>query len=129
MASYSRFRFTPVKPLLLWRLAMSLMPLLAQMQMFRMEPEHVIAYICFTLFFLFLVWLVDTGRPDGRTYVLWGILLMMLSCGYGLIGIPTTAIVTVALQKVSFLLVLGGIAVSLLPAPETTPAKKEADHV
>ena len=105
------------------------MPLLAQLPMFRMEPEHVIAYISFTLFFLFLVWLVDTGRPDGRTYVLWGILLMMLSCGYGLIGIPTTAIATAALQKVSFLLVLGGMAVSLLSASSTTPTKKEADNV
>ncbi len=105
------------------------MPLLAQIPMFRMEPEHVIAYISFTLFFLFMVWLVDTGRPDGRTYVLWGILLMMLSCGYGLIGIPTTAIATTALQKVSFLLVLGGMAVSLLSASPTTPTKKEADHV
>ncbi len=108
---------------------MSLMPLLAQMPMFQMQPEHVIAYISFTLFFLFMVWLVDTGRPDGRTYVLWGILLMMLSCGYGLIGIPTSAIATAALQKISFLLVLGGIAVSLLSAPATDSSKKEADHV
>ena len=108
---------------------MPLIPLLAQMPMFQMQPEHVIAYISFTLFFLFMVWLVDTGRPDGRTYVLWGILLMMLSCGYGLIGIPTATIATAALQKVSFLLVLGGIAVSLFPAPTTTPTQKEADHV
>ncbi len=108
---------------------MHLMPLLAQMPMFRMEPEHVIAYISFTLFFLFMVWLVDTGRQDGRTYVLWGILLLMLSCGYGLIGIPTTAIATAAIQKVSFLLVLGGMAISLLPAPATISTKKEDDHV
>lgn len=104
------------------------MPLLSQIPMFRMEPEHVIAYISFTLFFLFMVWLVDTGRPDGRTYVLWGILLMMLSCGYGLIGIPTAAIATASLQKVSFLLVLGGIAVSLLPSSSATSSKKETDH-
>ena len=108
---------------------MSSMPLIAQMGMFQMQPEHVIAYVCFTLFFLFLVWLVDTGRPDGRTYVLWGILLIMLSSGYGLIGIPTSAIATAAMQKVSFLLVLGGIAVNLLPGPSTTEAKKEGDHV
>ena len=105
------------------------MPLLAQMPMFRMEEGHVIAYISFTLFFLFLVWLVDTGRPDGRTYVLWGILLMMLSCGYGLIETPTTAIVTSGLQKVSVVLVLGGIAVSLLSAPSAPSVKKESDHV
>ena len=108
---------------------MFLMPLLAQMTMFEMQPEHVIAYILFTLFFLFLMWLVDTGRPDGRTYVLWGILLAILSSGYGLISTPATTILTPALQKISFLLVLGGIAVSLLSQPSTTAVKKEADHV
>ena len=108
---------------------MYLMPLIAQMPMFHVQDEHVIGYISFTLFFLFMVWLVDTGRPDGRTYVLWGILLMMLSCGYGLIGIPTATLATTALQKVSFLLVLGGMAISLLPAPITNPKQKESDHV
>ena len=102
--------------------------LIAQMDPFRMQPEHVIAYVCCTCVFLFLVWLVDTRRPPGTTFVLWGILLVVLSCGYALIGIPTTVMVIPALQKTGVLLVLAGIAQSLIHSVPASARDKELDH-
>lgn len=105
------------------------MPLFAQMDEFRMHPEHVFTYVSFTIGVLFLAWLVDARtRPLGTTFILWGILVVILSCGYGLIGIPTALMMTPALTKIGFLLVLGGIAWSLLAACPSPKATKEADH-
>lgn len=109
---------------------MPLLPVLAQMQAFRMEPEHFAAYAGLTMAFLFLVWLTDTSaRPLGTTLILWGLLVVIFSCGYGLIGIPTMMLLTPALMKIGFLLVLGGLAWSLLAACPGRSEKKEADHV
>ena len=102
--------------------------LIAQIAPFPMRPEHVIAYICCTCVFLFLVWLVDTRRPPGTTFVLWGILLVVLSCGYALIGIPTTVMVTPTLQKTGVLLVLAGVAQSLICSLPPSARDKEPDH-
>lgn len=92
-----------------------------------LRPENVIAYILMTLAFLFVLWLVDhRTRPLGSTFVLWGILVVILSCGYGLIGIPTLVTITPTLSKIGFLMVLGGMAWTFL-VPPSSP--KESDHV
>ncbi len=105
-------------------------PLLAQMNAFEMRPEHFASYVGLTMAFLFLVWLTDTrARPLGTTLILWGLLVVIFSCGYGLIGIPTMMLLTPALMKIGFLLVLGGLAWSLLTACPGRSEKKEADHV
>lgn len=104
--------------------------LFAQMTPFRLEPEHVVIYVVFTLAFLFLAWLLDKRTtPLGTRLILWGVLLVVLSCGYGLIGVPTVMMLTPALVKIGFLLVLGGVAWSLLAGCPVPSATKEADHV
>ena len=93
------------------------------------QPEHYAAYIVFTLAFLVFIWLLNRWtRPLGTNLVLWGILAVVLSCGYGLIGAPSLMIVTPALTKIGFLLVLGGVAWSLLASCPIPTATKEADH-
>lgn len=105
-------------------------PLFAQMNGFRMEPENFFVYVGFTLAFLFLAWLLDKRtRPLGTSLVLWGIMVVILACGYGLIGVPTVMMLTPALAKIGFLLVLGGVVWSLLGSCPNPPASKEADHV
>ena len=55
---------------------------------------------------------------------------MILSCGYALLGAPPMMMVTPALTKIGFLLVLGGLAWSLLGSCcPNQPASKVADHV
>lgn len=104
--------------------------LIAQMTPFRLEPEHVVTYVLFTLAFLFLAWLLEKrSRPLGTSLILWGVLLVVLSCGYGLIGLPTVMMLTPALAKVGMMLVLGGTAWSLLAACPTPTATKETEHV
>ncbi len=94
------------------------------------QPEDFVAYIAFTAGFLVLLWLINRGtRPLGSSLILWGILVVILSCGYGLIGVPSMAVLTAALMKIGFLLVLGGVAWSLLAACAHSPAIKEVDHV
>ena len=87
-----------------------------------MQPEHTVLYIALTLAFLFLVWFFDKStRSLGATLVLWGILLVILSCGYGLINVPPMVVLTPGLMKVGFLLVLGGLASSLLASCPARP--------
>ena len=116
---------------------MLLVPLVAQidfgqMSTFQTRPEHVMTYIGLTLVFLFTVWLFDTKtRPLGSTLIVWGILVATLAGGYALIGVPTMMMVVPALTKIGFMLVLGGVAWSLLLAPAilTVTPVKESDHV
>lgn len=104
--------------------------MLAQLPSFRLEPEHIVTYVLFTLAFLFLAWLLDKRtRPIGTSLILWGVLLVVLACGYGLIGVPTVMMLTPALAKVGMMLVLGGTAWSLLAACPASTAAKEAEHV
>ena len=92
-------------------------------------PEHFAAYVIFTLGFLFFCWFFDKGsRPLGARLVLWGVLTVILSCGYGLIGAAALMIVTPALTKIGFLLVLGGVVASVLGACPNATAAKEANH-
>ena len=95
------------------------------------RPEHVFGYIAFTVVFLLVAWLVHfRAVPLGTSLVFWGVLVVVLSCGYALLGVPPMMLVTPALTKIGFLLVLGGVAWSLLRACcPNQPANKEADHV
>ena len=95
-----------------------------------MQPEHVATYIAFTVGFLFLAWFLNMRtRPLGTTLILWGILVVILASGYALIGVPAVMMVTPALTKIGFVLVLGGVAWSLLATCPNPTATKEADHV
>jgi len=97
----------------------------------QVQPEHLAAYVALTLGFLFIGWLVNKStRTTGTNLILLGILVVILACGYAIIGHPALMLVTPALTKIGFLLVLGGLACSLLAAcPVPQPATKEADHV
>jgi hypothetical protein len=94
-----------------------------------MRPEYFFLYVAFSLAFLFFAWILTRGtRPLGSNLVLLGILVLILACGYGLIGIPTMMLVTPTLSKTGFLIVLGGLTWSLLVACPG-PTAKETDHV
>jgi hypothetical protein len=94
------------------------------------QPEQYAAYVIFTLAFLGLIWFLNRRtRPLGTSLILWGILTVVLSCGYGLIGAPALMLVTPSLSKIGFVLVLGGVAWSLLASCPSPPAPQEADHV
>ena len=90
-----------------------------------------VGYIAFTVAFFFLAWLLDSrARPLGTNLIFWGILVVILSCGYTLLGVPQMTMVAPGLTKIGFLLVLGGLAWSLLGSCcSNQPASKEADHV
>ena len=90
---------------------------------FEVRPEHVFGYIAFTVVFLLVAWLVHFQAPPlGTSLVFWGVLVVVLSCGYGLLGVPAMMLVTPALTKIGFLLVLGSVAWSLLGlAAHTSP--------
>ena len=98
---------------------------------FDVRPEHVLGYIAFTVVFLLVAGFVHFRAPPlGISLVFWGVLVVVLSCGYALLSVPALMMVTPALTKIGFLLVLGGVAWSLLGACcPNQPASKEADHV
>jgi hypothetical protein len=97
---------------------------------FNASPENVFGYVALTIVFLLLAWLVQRrALPLGTGFVFWGVLVVILSCGYALLGAPPMMMVTPALTKIGFVLVLGGVAWSLLASGPTQPASKEADHV
>jgi len=101
------------------------------MNAFEVAPGHVFGYIAFTVVFLLVAGLVQLrALPLGASLVFWGILVVILSCGYALLGVPSMILVTPALTKIGFLLVLGGVVWSLLGSCcPNRPANKEADHV
>jgi hypothetical protein len=83
-----------------------------------------------TLVFLFALWLIDhRSRPLGSIFVLWGILVVILSCGYGMIGIPTLITIIPTLSKIGFLMVLGGMVWTFLAQGSSSSSTKESDHV
>ena len=103
----------------------------AQMNAFDVMPGHVFGYIAFTVVFLLVAGLVHFRAPPlGTSLVFWGILVVILSCGYSLLGVPTMMMVTPALTKIGFLLVLGGVVWSVFgTCCPNQPVSKEADHV
>ncbi len=102
-----------------------------QMNAFEVAPGHVFGFVAFTVLFLLIAGLVHfRATPLGTSLVFWGILVVILSCGYALLGVPQMTMVTPSLTKIGFLLVLGGVVWSLLGACcPNQPASKEVDHV
>ena len=95
-----------------------------------MRPESMFTFIAFTAGFLLVAWLVNKrSRPLGVSLIMWGIMVEILAVGYGMISVPSVVLVTPALTKIGFLLVLGGIAASLFASCPVPPEHKEADHV
>jgi heme A synthase len=96
----------------------------------QMTPEHVFSFIALTFVFLLVAWLLALrARPLGANLIWWGILVVILSCGYAMIGVPSMMTVTPALTRIGFLLVLGGVAWSLLASSPKQSANKETNHV
>jgi hypothetical protein len=105
------------------------MSLFAQMNAFKPDGPQVGGFGVVTLAFLFLVWLFDKrSRQPGANIVLLGVLVVVLSCCYAFIGDPTLATLTPELSKVGFVLVLGGLAWSLIASCPNRSAIKEGDH-
>jgi hypothetical protein len=101
-----------------------------QMNAFNASPEDVFGYVALTLVFLLVAWLVHfRALPLGTSFIFWGMLVVILSCGYALLGAPPMMMVTPVLTKIGFVLVLGGVAWSLLASCPKQSASKEADHV
>ena len=95
-----------------------------------MRVESMFSFVGFTLVFLLVTWLVDDRRRSlGTKLILWGIFVEILAVGYGMAGNPAVIMVTPALTKIGFLLVLGGVGSSLLTAGSVSPESKDADHV
>ncbi|WP_397568670.1 hypothetical protein [Schlesneria sp. T3-172] len=106
---------------------MSSLNFTAEMASFPTRPEHFVVYAVCTCVFLGSIWLLNSGQSTGSRLVLWGVLVTVLSCGYGLIGIPTMVLAIPGMQKLGVLLVLGGIAHSLISSVPAKPVK-EVDH-
>jgi len=106
------------------------MPITQMPNAFDIRPEHVFGFLALTFLFLLISWLVDHwARPLGTSLIFWGVLVVILSCGYAMIGVPPMMMLTPAMTKIGFLLVLGGVAWSLLASCPKPPTNKEADHV
>lgn len=96
----------------------------------QMRVESTYAFVIFTFVFLAVIGLMNLrSRPLGTNLVLWGIFVEILAVGYVMAGNPAVVMVTPALTKIGLLLVLGGVASSLLSAGPVPAASKEADHV
>lgn len=95
----------------------------------QVQSEHVALYSFFTLAYLGFIWFFTRqSRPMGINLVLWGILTVVLACGYGVIGHPSLMIIAPNLTKIGFLLVLSGATWCLLAAGPNQSASKEAGH-
>jgi len=95
-----------------------------------LRPESMFTFMAVTLGFLLMIWLVNQRtRPVGTTLILLGVFVEILAVGYGMIGVPSVMMVIPALTKIGFLLVVGGVASSLLAACPVLPERKETDHV
>ena len=106
-------------------------PVLAQMDAFRPDGVSVFGFVVVTIIFLLLVWLLDRpARPLAVRLIFWGLVTTIASIGYALLGVPTVAMLTPALVRIGFVLILGGVTWSVLAACcGPSVATKEIDHV
>jgi hypothetical protein len=110
------------------------MSLVAQMSFMKPESETVVGFVFITLAFLFLsaavIWM---HRTQEARLMLLGILVAVAATGYGtMVAVPTVSLVTPALMKIAVILVLGGVACSVLSYLSKRPAElepKEPTHV
>ena len=102
----------------------------AAMQGFKSDPMHFIGYVVLTLVFLVICWLIGrSARPLGTILIVWGVLVQILVLGYGFISVPAVIFLAPAIMKVGFVLVLGGVACSVLDALPKSIRSNEVDHV
>jgi FtsH-binding integral membrane protein len=99
-----------------------------------LDPERMlVGYLPFvgcTLAFLLVFLLVNKQpRPLASRFVVWGIWVVILSVGYALIGAPALTPLTSVLARTGFLLVLGGLAASLLARGAAGAETQETDRV
>jgi len=94
-----------------------------------LRTENMLTFIAFTLAFLFVAWLViHPVRPVGFNLVVLGILVTILSIGYGMIAAPGVMMAVPSLTKIGFLLVLGGLTSVLLATSPAKQERREADY-
>jgi heme A synthase len=97
--------------------------------------ESVFGFVVSTIVFLLLCWAVlRWGRTQASKLLVLGILFAVVSVGYGaLIAMPTVAILAPGLMKIAIILILGGVACSVLPilrgsSAAETPNSEQAHH-
>lgn len=95
-----------------------------------MQPEAVASIVAATVVFLLVFWLFDraTSSPS-TTFIAWGILVAILSVAYSVTSVPSVMLVAPTLAKIGFLLVLGGLARSLISSQGLSSESKKGGHV
>lgn len=113
---------------------MPLPPILAQIHGLEPSVESVFGFVVSTIVFLLLCWAVlRWGRTQASKLLVLGILFAVVSVGYGaLIAMPTVAILAPGLMKIAIILILGGVACSVLPilrgSTAAEPPNSEQPH-
>jgi hypothetical protein len=113
---------------------MPLPPILAQMYGPEPHVESVLGFVLLTIAFLLLCGgVLRWGRTQASRLLLLGLLVAVVSVGYGaMIAMPTVAVLAPGLMKIAIILILGGVACSVLPilrgASATEPSNSEQPH-
>jgi hypothetical protein len=114
---------------------MPLAPILAQMDGRIPSVESVFGFMLPTIAFLLLCGAVlRWGRRQASKLLALGILVAVLSVGYGaMIATPMVAILAPGLMKIAIILILGGVACSVLPilrgsSTTETPNSEQPHH-
>ena len=113
---------------------MPLSPILAQ---FRTGEDTIVGFVVLTIAFLLLCGGVFRwGRTLAFRLLALGLLVAVISVGYGtVISMPTVTVLAPGLMKIAVILVLGGVACSVLPmlrgesTIETTASEKPHHEV
>ena len=115
---------------------MQIPPLFVEMNLIEPRPEIIALFLCSTIaFFALCGGVFRWSRTDASKMIALGILVAVVSVVYGALVIsPTIVALSTGLMKIAFVLVLGGVACSVLstlggsPATDTTKPK-ETVHV
>ena len=106
-------------------------------QIHRPEPsvETVVGFVLLTILFLLLCGVVLLwGRTLASRLLVLGLLVAVVSVGYGtMIILPTMTVLASGLMKIAIILVLAGVACSVLPlfrgeSPLETTASEKPHH-
>lgn len=90
--------------------------LLAQIRSVRFE-EAMLTYVIITFFYLALVTLIALVVTNiGRRLILLGLLTVVASIGFGIVDVPSGAMVAPTMTKLGSLMVFGGVVYWLLPS-------------
>jgi hypothetical protein len=107
-------------------------PLFAEIPPFDLRPESIVVFFFSTTVFLVLCGgVVRWSRSPASKLIGLGILVAVVSVAYGgLVVSPTVMTLSSGLMKIAIILVLGGVACSVLaalaglPAPEMAKSKE-----